>query len=77
MTLSRGSPEGKETVLISAAGKVRLNRHAFALLELCDGSRSRDQVVVDAMVRSVGATRVDVLAFLEAAKSRGWINDSD
>lgn len=77
MTLSRDSPAGKEILLISAAGKVRLNRPAFALLELCDGSRSRDQVVVDAMVRSVGATRIDVLAFLEAAKSRGWIKESD
>ncbi len=77
MTLSCDSQVAKEILLISAKGKVRLNQHAFAVLELCDGSRSRDQVVLAAMSRSVRAKRVDILAFLEAAKARGWIDESD
>jgi hypothetical protein len=77
MMLSCDTPPDSEILLISTSDKVRLNRHAFAILELCDGSRSRDQVVVDAMLRSAGTSRADVIAFLEAAKSRGWINESD
>jgi hypothetical protein len=74
MMLSCDTPPDSEILLISTSDKVR---HAFAILELCDGSRSRDQVVVDAMLRSAGTSRADVIAFLEAAKSRGWINESD
>jgi hypothetical protein len=58
----------------AAAGEVHLNRHALAILELCDGSRSRDRIVVDAMLRSAGAMRAaDVLDFLAAAEVRGWL----
>jgi hypothetical protein len=57
-----------------AAGKVHLNRHAHAILELCDGSRSPDRVVIDAMLRSAGGLRVaDIRDFLAAAKARGWL----
>jgi len=55
-------------------GKAHLNEHALAILELCDGSRSRDRLIVDAMLRSAGALRAaDVVEFLDAAQSRGWI----
>ncbi|MDB6084254.1 MAG: pyrroloquinoline quinone biosynthesis peptide chaperone PqqD [Gammaproteobacteria bacterium] len=61
-------------LLVSPAGKVHLNQHALDILELCDGSRSRDRVVVEAMLRSAGSMRAaDVVEFLEAAQSRGWI----
>lgn len=63
--------------LVLAAGKVHLNEHALAILELCDGSRSRERIIIDAMLRSPGALRaVDVVEFLDAARSRGWIVDS-
>jgi hypothetical protein len=62
------------TLLVSTAGKVRLNEHAVAILELCDGSRSRERVVMDAILRSSGGMRAaDVAEFLDAARSRGWL----
>jgi hypothetical protein len=62
------------TLLVSTAGRVRLNEHAVAILELCDGSRSRERVVMDAILRSSGGMRAaDVAEFLDAAQSRGWL----
>jgi hypothetical protein len=64
--------------LVLTGGKVRLNQHALVILELCDGSRSRDRVVVDAMLRSSGTMRAaDVAEFLDAAQARGWITEVD
>lgn len=72
--LSSDGPPAQSLVLILAAGNVRLNQHAMAILELCDGSRSRDRVVVDAMSRAPGALRAaHVVEFLDAAQGRGWI----
>ena len=66
--------EPSQALLLLTAGKVHLNRHALAILELCDGSRSRDRIIVDAMLRSPGSLRAaDVVDFLEAARARGWI----
>jgi hypothetical protein len=63
-------------LLVSSAGKVRLNDHAVTILELCDGSRTRDRVVMDAILRSSGAMRAaDVAEFLDAAQSRGWLTE--
>jgi Coenzyme PQQ synthesis protein D (PqqD) len=74
---SDGKPSAA-TLLVLRAGKVHLNQHALAILELCDGSRSRDRVVVDAVLRSAGSMRAaDVADFLDAAKARGWVIDRD
>lgn len=59
---------------VMAAAKVHLNGHALAILELCDGSRSRDRIVMDALLRSPEGMRADdVVQFLDAAQSRGWL----
>jgi pyrroloquinoline quinone biosynthesis protein D len=61
-----------------AEGEVRLNQHALAILKLCDGSRSLAQVVTDSILRSAGQMRAsDVVEFLAAAQSRGWLIESD
>jgi hypothetical protein len=66
------------TLLVSSAGKVPLNEHAVAILALCDGSRTRDRVVMDAILHSSGAMRAaDVAEFLDAAQSRGWLTDGE
>jgi hypothetical protein len=66
--------ERSDTHLVVGAGKVHLNQHAVEILELCDGSRNRDRVVVDAILRSGGSMRAaDVVEFLDAALARGWI----
>jgi hypothetical protein len=61
-------------LVLLRAGKAHLNQHALTILELCDGSRSRDRLIVDAMLHSAGALKAaDVMGFLDAAESRGWI----
>lgn len=76
--LSRAGEPCEAILSVPEAGKVQLNRHALAILDLCDGSRSRDRVVVDAILRSAGGMRAaDVVEFLEAAQSRGWIIDAE
>jgi hypothetical protein len=76
--LSRDGAPSTPTLLVLTAGKVHLNQHALAILELCDGSRSKDRVVIDAMLRSGGGMRAaDVIEFLDAAQARGWIIEGD
>ena len=76
--LSCEGSAAQSLVLVLAAGSVHLNQHAMAILELCDGSRSRDRVVVDAMLRAPGALRAaDVVEFLDAAQLRGWIIEAE
>jgi len=76
--LSGDADSSAATLLVSRAGKVALNEHAVAILELCDGSRTRDRVVMDAILRSSGAMRAaDVAEFLDAAQSRGWLTDGE
>ena len=61
-------------MLQSLAGGAQLNEPAAVILELCDGSRTRDQLVIEAVLRSRGKLRtVDVVAFLEASRARGWV----
>ena len=73
--------EGKPLpVLLMAvtADKVHLNQHALAIIKLCDGSRTRDRVVTDAVLRSAGGMRgADVVDFLDAAQARGWLIESE
>jgi Coenzyme PQQ synthesis protein D (PqqD) len=74
--LSGVAESAEGTLLVSRAGKVALNEHAVAILELCDGSRTRDRVVMDAILGSSGTMRAaDVAEFLDAAQSRGWLVD--
>ena len=73
IVLTRES-EPETATLVLTDGKVRLNEHALAILSLCDGSRSRDRVVIDAMVQTAGGMRAaDIVEFLEAAHARGWV----
>ena len=75
IVLTRES-EPETATLVLTDGKVRLNEHALAILSLCDGSRSRDRVVLDAIVQTAGGMRAaDIVEFLEAAHARGWVVD--
>ena len=72
--LSKDHEQPDASVLVFSGGKVQLNRTAVAILELCNGSRSRDKLVADLLQRSSGKARIsDVAEFLDAAKARGWI----
>jgi hypothetical protein len=64
-------------MLQSAVGGAHLNEPAAAILELCDGSRTRDQLIVEAVLQSSGVLRTsDVVAFLNATQARGWVVES-
>jgi hypothetical protein len=75
----RLSRDGKASasLLVLRAGKAHLNKHALAILELCDGSRSRTQVVMDAVLSAGSMRAADVADFLDAARARGWIIEDD
>jgi pyrroloquinoline quinone biosynthesis protein D len=63
-----------QPVLVQPGGAVPINESAAALLELCDGTRSFDEVV-DQFVAQPGNENLagDARDFLEAARLRGWV----
>jgi pyrroloquinoline quinone biosynthesis protein D len=64
----------RQPVLVHPAGVVPLNESAAALLELCDGTRSFDEVVSQFVARPGNtALASDARDFLEAARLRGWV----
>ena len=64
-------------VLVCPNGNVQLNRMAETILRLCDGSRARDEVVAEVVRRSHPHTRpVEIIEFLDVARSRGWIDET-
>jgi pyrroloquinoline quinone biosynthesis protein D len=60
-------------ILVSRAGPVRLNASAAAILELCDGTRTREEIVAQAVGSGADGLAGDVREFLDAASRRGWI----
>jgi coenzyme PQQ biosynthesis protein PqqD len=61
-------------VLVQPTGTVQLNDSAAAILELCDGTRTADEVIA-AFLSQPGRQELanDVREFIEAALQRGWI----
>jgi pyrroloquinoline quinone biosynthesis protein D len=65
---------GDGHLLAGPAGIVQLNESAAAVLALCDGTLTREQIVARVLPRSKDDSfAVDVREFLNAAKRRGWI----
>jgi pyrroloquinoline quinone biosynthesis protein D len=74
--LVRAGARQKLPMLICNGAKVQLNAGAEAILSLCDGSRTREQLVAEASQSEPnGPLASDINAFLDAARSRGWIVD--
>lgn len=71
--LVRVGAKQKVPMLVLADVKVQLNEGAAAILGLCDGSRTSDEIVAEVSGSGSGALAADVSAFLEAARARGWI----
>jgi pyrroloquinoline quinone biosynthesis protein D len=61
-------------VLVQPTGVVPLNDSAAAILELCDGTRTQEEVI-DEFLAQPGRAELadDVRDFIEAALARGWI----
>ena len=75
--LRDGEVSGAQVVLVCPEGNVPLNSMAGTILALCDGSRTRAQVVADILHRSGNRARsADILEFLDAAVARGWIQEA-
>jgi pyrroloquinoline quinone biosynthesis protein D len=61
-------------VLVQPAGTVQLNASAAAILELCDGTRTCEEIIAHILPRSADdGLACDVREFLDAARRRGWI----
>jgi len=71
----RGREEsGAQVVLVCPDGNVQLNSMAAAILELCDGSRERMQIVAEILHKTDNRARsADIIEFLDAAGVRGWV----
>ena len=64
-------------VLMCPNGPVQLNQIAAVILQLCDGSRDRGDVVAEVVRRSAPRTRAaEIVEFLDAARARGWIDET-
>ncbi|MDB6158040.1 MAG: putative coenzyme synthesis protein [Gammaproteobacteria bacterium] len=60
--------------LTGPAGIVQLNESAAAILALCDGTLTREQIIARILPRAKDDSfAVDVREFLNAARRRGWI----
>jgi pyrroloquinoline quinone biosynthesis protein D len=67
----------EEHVLLIPEGVVRLNATAANVLELCDGERSLDDIVVELSARYQGAeVRDDVVHLVDAMVQRGLVVDA-
>ena len=63
-------------VLVCPGGNVQLNSIAGTILQLCDGSRNRDDVVTEVLRNSQSGTRpMEIIEFLDVAIARGWIDE--
>ena len=70
-----GEEQEEVLVLVCPDGKVQLNQIAAGILRLCDGSRTRDDLVAEVVRRSQGPARVaEIIEFLDVAHARGWID---
>jgi pyrroloquinoline quinone biosynthesis protein D len=70
--LQKDSADGH--ILTGPTGIVQLNDSAAAILALCDGTLTRDQIIARILPRSKDDSfAVDVREFLNAARRRGWI----
>jgi pyrroloquinoline quinone biosynthesis protein D len=72
----RKDPGGDGHLLSSPAGTVQLNESAAAILALCDGTRTRDEIVARILRSQDDQLAADVKAFLDAARRRRWIVES-
>lgn len=71
-----GTAGRKGRVLVSPSGPVQLNEIAAAVLALCDGQFTREQIVTQMLSASRLSLARNVREFLSAAYRNGWLVDS-
>ena len=63
-------------VLLFPEGMVKLNGSAGEIMKRCDGGRSVSEIVADLeSTFAVQGLQADVLAFLDIARGKHWIED--
>ena len=69
-------PAQNAHVLLYPEGMIKLNGSAGEIMKRCDGGRSVSQIVAD-LESSFGlqGLQADVLAFLDIARGKHWIED--
>ena len=60
-------------ILVSPKGPIQLNHSAAAVLDLCNGTFSGEEIVAKLTRPRDRRLSADVRAFLEVAFCRGWI----
>ena len=67
-------------VLLAPEAVVELNAQGAEVLSLCDGTRRREEVIVEMRRRhpdaAEGHVEGDVVAFLARVAERGWLEQS-
>ena len=71
-----GAPGRLGLVLLCPAGAIQLNDVAAAVLALCDGRLTREQIVARMLAASRRSLDRNVREFLAAAYRQGWLADS-
>jgi coenzyme PQQ biosynthesis protein PqqD len=66
-------PAGSEQTLVSSKGSVQLNETAAAILGMCNGKHTTEEIVARILRAKGDSLADDVRAFLDAAQRRGWI----
>jgi pyrroloquinoline quinone biosynthesis protein D len=66
-------PRWSGEVLLCPSGPIHLNATAAAILELCDGSYTYEEIVARVVRSGNESLAADIRAFLDSARRRGWI----
>ena len=67
----------QKDVILYPEGMVELNQSSAEILKLCDGTRNRDQIVVDLEEKfSTTGLKNDITSFLDVALNNGWIKQN-
>ncbi len=72
----QADPSGSGHSLLSPKGPIQVNESAATILGLCDGTHTREEIVVQVVRGRDDNLADDVRAFLDAAQRRGWIVES-
>ncbi len=59
--------------LVSPKGPIQINETAAAILGMCNGKHTAEEIVTRALRLRDDSLAEDIRAFLDAAQRRGWI----
>lgn len=64
-------------ILVYPSGIAQLNESAAEILTLCDGTRTREEIIAHVAPNLTGdELAVDIREFFDVARRRGWIVES-